>query len=131
MNIDNVIIVNDMEVIQTSIDAYFKNKAIVARFENSELKEGKTFADSGQETYTSLQGVAEKFPETHIVYKLAQDSFTQKTNTGMNKSALEKLTVIQIKNTDDTIEAGLNRVGHTDSYDYITSFSKYFADKRK
>lgn len=138
--IDNVIIVNEQETITVDISAYFRNKAIVARFENSELKEGKTFADSGQETYTSLQGVAEKFPETHTVYKLAQDSFTQKTNTGMNKSALEKLTVIQIKSTDASIEAGLNRVGHTDSYlwdlastddDDITGFAEYFADKRK
>lgn len=139
-NIDNVIIVNEQEIIMTSIDEYFQNKAIVARFENTDLKEGKTFSDSGQETYTSLAGVAEKFPETHIVYQLAQDSFTQKTNTGMNKSALKKLTVIQIKSTDASIEAGLNRVGHTDSYLWdlastndndITSFASYFGDKRK
>ena len=35
-NIDNVIIVNEQETITVDISAYFRNKAIVARFENSE-----------------------------------------------------------------------------------------------
>ena len=48
-NIDNIIIVNEQEIITTSIDGYFKNLAIVARFENSDLLEGQTFSTDGYE----------------------------------------------------------------------------------
>lgn len=138
--IDNIIIVNETEIITTSIDGYFRNLAIVAAFENTDLNEGETFSTNGYEEYESLDAVAVKFPNTHVVYKYAQDAFTQKSNTGVNKSSLEKLTVVQIKTTDTNFEAGLTRVAYTDSYHWacasnvaadIVSFTAYFADKRK
>ena len=139
-NIDDIIIVNESEVIVTSIDGYFKNEAIVAEFENAALLNSHTFSADGYEVYSSLNAVAQVFPTTHIVYKLAQDAFTQKTNTGVNKSALEKLVVVQIKATDSSFEAGLTRIGYADAYQWvcasndkedIESFTNYFADKRK
>lgn len=138
--IDNIIVVNLQEVITTSIDGYFRNLAIVARFENSTLKPDKTFDTKGFEVYESLQAVAEKFPTTHPVYKTAQDVFAQRLNTGMNKSAVEKVVVCQILETDDSIEGGLTRIGYADAYHWvlaeqsdedIESFVAYFADKRK
>ena len=66
--------------------------------------------------------------------------FAQKANTGVNKSSLEKLVIVQIKATDTDIEAGLNRVGYADAYHWvlvskdagdIESASNYFLDKRK
>lgn len=139
-NIDSIIVVNEQEIITTSIDGYFKNLAIVARFENSALKPGKTFDTKGYEVYESLQAVAEKFDTTHPVYKTAQNVFAQKLNTGMNKSAVEKVVVCQILDTDDSIEGGLIRIGYADAYHWvlveqvdedIVSFVAYFADKRK
>lgn len=139
-NIDNIIVVNEQEVITTSIDGYFKNLAIVARFENSELLNQHVFSTDGVEIYESLQAVAEIFPTTHPVYKCAQDVFTQKTNTGMNKSSVEKVAVCQILNTDPDIEGGLIRINYSDAYHWvltstihedIVSFMAYFSDKRK
>lgn len=145
-NIDNIIIVNEQEIITTSIDGYFKNLAIVARFEADELKTGATFPESGYEVYESLPAVAEKFPTTSRVYKCAKDVFAQKVNTGMNKSAVEKVTICQIKQADASIEDGLNRIGYADAYHWvlvhpigedadpdadILSFGAYFSDKRK
>ena len=139
-NIDNIIIVNDQEIVTTSIDGYFKNNAIVAKFENAALLNNYTFSTKGYEEYESLQAVAAVFPTTHIVYKLAKAAFTQKTNTGMNKSAMEKLAVVQILATDTDIEAGLTRIGYGDAYHWICasnvasdieSFASYFSDKRK
>lgn len=141
MNIDNIIIINEREVVNTSIQGYFKNLAIVAHFENSSLKTGKTFDPSGHETYESLSALEEKFPTTHSVYKLAKDVFAQKINIGMNKSQVEKVTVCQILTTDDDVETGLVRIGYADAYHWvlennatdedIESFFDYFADKRK
>ena len=139
-NIDNIIIVNEQEIITTSIDGYFKNLAIVARFENSDLLEGQTFSTDGYEEFESLAGVGEKFPTTHPVYKCAKDVFTQKVNTGMNKSAVEKVAICQVLSTDNDIESALIRIGYTDAYHWvltstddedIMSFMGYFADKRK
>ena len=138
--IDNIIVVNEQEIILTSIDGYFRNLAIVNKFENSTLKTGKTFDTSGVEVYESLAGIAEKFPTTHNVYKAAEKVFAQKLNTGMNKSAVEKVAVCQILSTDSNVKEGLTRIGYPDAYhwiyvgggdDDIESFVEYFADKRK
>lgn len=139
-NIDNIIVVNEQEIITTSIDGYFKNLAIVGRFENDSLLKGKTFSPDGYEEYQSLAGVGEIFPTTHQVYKCARDVFTQKTNTGMNKSAVERVAICQVLSTDASIEEALIRIGYTDAYHWvlvsnddgdIESFMGYFADKRK
>lgn len=139
-NIDNIIVVNEQEIITTSIDGYFKNLAIVGRFENTDLLEGQTFDTSGVEVYESLAGIGEKFPTTSQIYKCARDVFTQKTNTGMNKSAVEKVAICQVLPTDADIESALIRIGYPDAYhwvlvgnddDDIKSFMLYFADKRK
>lgn len=139
-NIDSIIIVNEQEIITTSIDGYFKNVAIVNRFEDDTLKTGKTFDVSGCEVYESLDAVAEKFPTTHDVYRAARDIFAQKTNTGMNKSAVEKVAVCRIKQGDASVEAGLVSIGYADAYHWvyvgtedsdIESFVQYCADKRK
>ena len=118
-NIDNIVIVNEMETITTSVDGYFKNLAIVAEFENAALLNSHVFSTDGYEVYESLAAVAQVFPTTHIVYKYAQDAFTQKANTGVNKSALEKLIVVQIKSTDSSFEAGLTRIGYADAYHWV------------
>lgn len=141
-NIDSIIVVNEQEIITTSIDGYFKNLAIVCRFENDSLLPEKTFATEGVEVYESLAGIGEKFPATHPVYKTAKDVFSQKVNTGMNKSAVEKVAVVQVLSSDGDIEQALIRVGYTDAYHWvlaneddndedIISFMDYFADKRK
>lgn len=139
-NIDNVIVVNEQEIITVSISGYFKNAAIVAHFENATLNTGKTFDTAGYMEFESLSAVAEYFPTTHQVYKCARDVFTQKVNTGMNKSAVEKVAICQVLATDADIESALNRIGYTDAYhwvlvsnddDDIESFATYFADKRK
>lgn len=139
-NIDNIIIVNEQEVITTSIDGYFKNLAIVARFENSDLLNEHIFSTNGYETYESLSAVAQVFPTTHPVYKCAKNIFDQKVNTGMNKSAVEQVTICQILNTDPDINGGLVRIGFADAYHWvlvstehkdIESFMSYFSDKRK
>src|SRR5574344_410578 len=104
-NIDNIIIVNESEIITTSIDGYFKNLAIVAEFENAALLNSNVFSTDGYEVYESLTAVAQVFPTTHIVYKYAQDAFTQKANTGVNKSAMERLIILQVKSTDSSFEA--------------------------
>jgi len=139
-NIDNIILVNEAEIISVSIDGYFKNHAIVADFENADLLDSYVFSTDGYEEFETLPAIAAIFPTTHIVYKLAQDAFTQKTNTGMNKSAMEKLAIVQIKTTDSSFESGLTRIGYADAYHWtcasndasdIESFSAYFADKRK
>lgn len=139
-NIDNIIIVNEQEVITTSIDGYFKNLAIVGRFENSELANEHIFATSGYETYESLTAVAQVFPTTHPIYKCAKNVFDQKVNTGMNKSAVEQVTVCQVLETDPDINGALVRIGFADAYHWvlangdhkdIESFMSYFSDKRK
>lgn len=139
-NIDNIIIVNEQEIITTSIDGYFKNLAIVGAFENNALKEGQTFSPDGVEVFESLDGVGEKFPTTHPIYKCAKNVFAQKVNTGMNKSAVEKVAICQVLSTDSNVESALIRIGYTDAYhwvfvgnddDDIDSFMSYFADKRK
>lgn len=139
-NIDNIIVVNEEEIITTSLDGYFKNVAIVARFENDSLNTGHTFNTSGYEEFESLQAVGEIFPTTHQVYKCARDVFAQKVNTGMNKSAVQKVAICQVLNTDANIEEALKRIGYADAYHWvlvgnkdedIESFAKYFADKRK
>lgn len=139
-DIDNIIVVNEQEVILTSIDGYFRNLAVVAKFENASLNSGVIFPTAGYKEYESLSAVAEDFPTTHPVYKACIDVFAQKVNTGMNKSAVEKVAVCQILTTDDSVEAGLNRIGYTDAYQWvyvgttdadIESFVDYFAGKRK
>jgi len=139
-DIDNIIVVNEEEIITTSIDGYFLNIAIIASFENASLVSGQTFDVSGVEEYTTLAGVAVKFPVGHEVYKIAQKILAQKNNTGVNKSALQKLAVIQIKSTDSSVESGLTRVAYGDAYhfvlasedsDDIISGANYFEDKRK
>lgn len=141
-NIDNIIIVNEQEIITTSIDGYFKNLAIVCRFENSELLPEQSFSTTGVEVFESLAGIGEKFPVTHTVYKVAKDVFSQKVNTGMNKSAVEKVAIVQVLSTDGDIEQALIRVGYTDAYHWVLanptdnyedteSFMDYFSDKRK
>lgn len=138
--IDNLVVVNEQEIITTSIDGYFKNLAIVASFENATLNEGKNFNPLGYEEFESLSAVGELFPTTHQVYKCAKDVFAQKVNTGMNKSAVEKVAILQVLSTDATIEEALQRIGYTDAYHWvlvndddedIESFMDYFADKRK
>ena len=139
-DIDNIIVVNEQETITTSIDAYFKNIAILAEFANTDLLNSHEFATSGYEEYTSLAGVAEVFPTTHAVYKIAQVIFAQKTNTGVNKSAVQKVAVLQQKTTDTDAESALTRIGYADAYQFILastdkadikSASEYFLDKRK
>lgn len=145
-NIDSIIVVNEQEIITTSIDGYFKNLAIVARFEDDDLNQDITFPQAGYQVFESLASVADVFPTTSKIYKCARDVFTQKVNTGMNKSAVEKVTICQIKSTDGSIEAGLTRIGYTDAYHWvlvnsqteqadedadILSFVAYFGDKRK
>ena len=139
-NIDNIIVVNEQEIIQTSIDGYFKNLAIVGRFENSSLLNSYSFSPMGVEEFESLSAIGEIFPTTHQVYKCAKDVFAQKVNTGMNKSAVEKVAICQVLNTDSNIEEALVRIGYSDAYhwvlisnndDDIDSFVEYFADKRK
>lgn len=145
-NIDSIIVVNEQEIITTSIDGYFKNLAIVARFEDNDLNENVTFPQAGYQVFESLASIADVFPTTSKIYKCARDVFTQKLNTGMNKSAVEKVTICQIKSTDGSVEAGLTRIGYTDAYHWvlvnsqteqadkdtdILSFTAYFADKRK
>ena len=139
-NIDEIIVVNEQEIITTSIDGYFKNLAVVAKFENSSLNTGVLFPQSGYKEYESLPAVGEDFPTTHPVYKACQKVFAQKVNTGMNKSAVEKVAVCQILLIDDSVEAGLMRIGYTNAYQWvyvgtndadIISFTNYFADKRK
>lgn len=139
-NIDEIVQINETEIITTSIDTYFKRVAIVADFENAALLNSHVFSTDGYEEYQSLAAVGLVFPTTHIVYKLAQDVFTQKTNTGVNKSSLERLIVVQIKSTDSSYETGLTRIGYADAYhfvcsstdaDDIESFVDYFADKTK
>jgi len=139
-DIDNIIIVNEEEIITTSLDGYFKNIAIISEFENASLVSGETFDVSGVEEYTTLAGVAVKFPIAHEVYKIAQKIFAQKTNTGVNKSALQKLAVIQVKSTDSSFESALTRIAYGDAYhfvlasqedDDIISVANYFDDKRK
>ncbi len=138
--IDNIIVVNEQEIITQSIDGYFKNIAIISQFENASLLDGYTFSTDGYEEFTSLAGIAEIFPTTHEVYKIAQKIFAQKTNLGVNKSALEKLAVIQVLSTDSTIESALTRIAYADAYQWvlasedaedILSASNYFLDKRK
>ena len=139
-NIDDIVSINFEEIITTSIDTYFKRQVIVAEFENAALLNGHVFLTDGYEVYQSLSALGEVFPTTHIVYKLGQDAFTQKTNNGVNKSSLERLIVIQIKSTDSSFEASLARVKYNDAYhfvcasrdaDDIESFVNYFADKTK
>ncbi len=139
-NIDNIIILNEQELVTTSIDGYFKNVAIIAEFENSDLVSGVTFATDGYEEYTTLAGIAAVFPTTHIVYKLAQDILNQKANTGINKSNIEKIAVIQVKSTDTSYEAALTRIGYNDAYHMvcasndkadIVSVSDYILSRRK
>lgn len=139
-NIDNIIVVNQEEIITTSLDGYFKNVAIVGQFENASLNNGYNFSPSGYEEFESLAAVGEIFPTTHQVYKCARDVFAQKVNTGMNKSAVQKVAVCQVLNTDSNIEEALARIGYADAYhwvlisnddDDIESFATYFADKRK
>lgn len=138
--IDNIIMVNEQEIITSDPNDYFISAAIVANFENDSLVSGKTFDTSGYEVYENLDGVAEKFPTTHPVYKAAQDMFAQKVNTGMNKSAVKTIAVCQVLQTDSNIEEALNRIGYTDAYhwvlvgnddDDIESFVNYFETKRK
>lgn len=139
-NIDTIVDINEVEVITTSIETYFKRVAIVAEFENAALLDSHVFDIDGYEEYESLAAVGVVFPTNHIVYKLAQDVFAQKANTGMNKSSLEKLIVIQIKSTDSSFETGLTRIGFADAYhfvcgsfvaDDIESFVSYLSDKKK
>lgn len=139
-NIDNIIVVNEEEIIQVSIDGYFKNVAIVGKFENASLNNGYNFSPNGYEEFESLAAVGEIFSTTHQVYKCARDVFAQKVNTGMNKSAVQKVAVCQVLNTDSNIEEALARIGYADAYhwvlisnddDDIESFATYFADKRK
>jgi len=139
-DIDNIIIVNETEIITTSIDGYFKNIAIISEFENAALLDSHVFSTDGYEEFTTLAGIAEVFPTTHEVYKIAKKLFAQKTNTGVNKSAMQKLAVLQIKSTDSSIEAGLTRIAYGDAYQFILasedkedilSASEYFLDKRK
>ena len=140
IDIDSIIIVNESEIIVTSIDGYFKNIAIISAFENASLLDGYIFSTDGCEVFTNLTGIAQIFPTTHEVYKIAQKIFAQKVNLGVNKSALQELAVIQIKTTDSSIEAGLSRVGYADAYQFvlaseeaedILSASNYVLDKRK
>lgn len=139
-NIDDIVEINFTEIITTSIDTYFKREVIVAEFENAALLNSHVFSTDGYEVYQSLSAVAQVFPTTHIVYKLAQDAFTQKTNTGMNKSSLERLIIAQVKSTDSSFEAALTRIGYADAHKWvcasrdaedIESFVNYFADKTK
>jgi hypothetical protein len=99
---DNIVDINFKEIITTSIDTYFKREVIVAEFENAALLNSHIFSTDGYELYESLDDLVEVFPTTHIVYKLGQDAFDQKTNIGMNKSSLERLIVIQVKSTDSS-----------------------------
>jgi len=140
VNIDDIVQINEQEIVLTSIDQYFHNLAIVAEFENAALLNSYVFSTDGYEEYETLTAVAQIFPTTHIVYKLAQDAFTQKANTGVNKSSMEKLVVVQIKSTDSNFETGLTRVGYADAYHWvcastekedIENFTAYLADKRK
>lgn len=139
-NIDGIIIVNEQELILTDIDSYFKNLAIIAEFVDGDLIAGKTFPVSGYAEYETLQALGEIFPTTHQVYKDASKVFAQRTNTGVNKSNVEKVIVVQIKATDTDFQAGLVRVGYADAYHWITtsrvaddieSASEYFLGKRK
>ena len=66
-NIDNIIVVNEQEIIQTSIDGYFKNLAIVGRFENSSLLNSYSFSPMGVEEFESLSAIGEIFATTHQV----------------------------------------------------------------
>lgn len=140
IDIDSIIVVNEREVIQTSIDGYFLNIAIISEFENAALLDGYIFSTDGYEVFTNMTGIAAIFPTTHEVYKIAQKIFAQKTNLGVNKSALQELAVLQIKSTDSSFEAGLNRIGYADAYQFvlaseveedIMSASEYVLGKRK
>jgi len=137
---DNIVDINFKEIITTSIDTYFKREVIVAEFENAALLNSHIFSTDGYELYESLDDLVEVFPTTHIVYKLGQDAFDQKTNIGMNKSSLERLIVIQVKSTDSSFLAAMNRVGYEEAHKWvcasreaedIESFVDYFSDKTK
>jgi hypothetical protein len=108
--IDNIVEVLEQERTYTSIDSLFKSIALVFEFDDTYLNAGKTFDVAGYETYTTLTEVAVKFPTTTEVYKSAKAVFDQAANTGVNKSNVERVFVVQKKSTDASYEAGLNRV---------------------
>lgn len=114
---DDVIIIRTVESITTSILDYFLNIALVSEIsEDTDLIEGQSFDSKGYEVFASLSAVAEKFLTTSPIYKIARDVFNQKTNNGINQSNLRRLVIIKKEESDETVEACLNRVGYKNAY---------------
>lgn len=128
---DDIIEINTVEEISTSILDYFLNVALVTPItETTEEDDGEggtvvvagdllpdeEFSEDGYEVYTSLSAVAEKFATTSKIYKIATSVFAQKNNNGVNQSNLKRFVVIEKKDTDLTFADALNRVGYKNAY---------------
>lgn len=115
-SLSNIVAVNATELSTTNIDSYFRYIMLVVAFEDADLITGETFSTTGYEEYSTLDGVAAKFPVASQTYKWAEDIFAQKVNTGINGSSFEKVVVVQKKTTDATYLAALNRISYEDAY---------------
>lgn len=113
---DDIIIINTVKTITTSILDYFFNICLVTEITEDDLLTGKKFDTSDMETYSSLKGLAEVFKSDSKIYKTGQAVFNQKTNNGVNQSNVRRLVVVRKLETDETFQDALNRVGYINSY---------------
>lgn len=119
---DDIIEIKTVETITTSILDYFLNVALVTPVAETtggttgDMIEGQTFSEAGYEEYASIQALAEKFLTTSPIYKIGSSVFTQKNNNGVNQSNLRRFVVIEKKDTDESFQDALNRVGYKNAY---------------
>ena len=115
-SLSNIVVVTTTELLNTSIDSYFRQIALIHEFDDTYLITGQSFSVAGFEEYETIDDVAVKFPSASKVYKWAESAFAQKTGSGVNGSVFEKLIIIQKKSTDTTYLDALNRIAYKDAY---------------
>lgn len=113
---DDIILIQTIESVTTSILDYFLNIALVTEIATEDLVSGQVFSPTGKEEYASLSAVADKFVTTSKVYKIARDIFAQKSNNGVNQSNFRRLVILRKETDDATFEDCLDRIGYANSY---------------
>lgn len=110
VSINDFIDVNFTTTDYTSVLPYYKNVLVLSAFEDSDLVSGQTFPATQFKVYSDLDAVGVDFPTSHQVYKEAQSIFTQRSNTGVNASQIDKVVVGQKLTADADFAAALTTI---------------------
>ncbi len=113
-----------------SLEEYFKNVLLLAKFEEDDLKDGVTFPQEGVKKYSSYDEIIEDFNPTSQIAIEAQAIFNQKNNTQTKSQIMYLIVAKQDENV--SISETLNSAKAVDGkFAKVVPISRIGADIRE